>query len=132
MPWLARKRCIEPNCDAPAAPGSCRCERHKAMRDQMYARTQERTERAALYASPMWKAVRRAVLIERPFCVECMKQGRYTPAEVVDHIRPHKGDAQLFFDTTNLQPLCKACHDRKTASEDGGFGRDFKTGPRRG
>ena len=32
----------------------------------------------------------------------------------VDHIRPHAGDAALFFNRANLQALCLACHARKT------------------
>lgn len=44
-------------------------------------------------------------------------------ATVVDHIVPHCGNQQLFWDTDNWQPLCKKHHDRKTATEDGGFGR---------
>lgn len=28
----------------------------------------------------------------------------------------------LFWDRTNWQGLCKQCHSRKTAAEDGGFG----------
>lgn len=42
---------------------------------------------------------------------------------VVDHIKPHKGDQQLFWSKANHQALCKECHDTKTATEDGGFGR---------
>jgi 5-methylcytosine-specific restriction protein A len=41
---------------------------------------------------------------------------------VVDHIIPHKGDKDLFWDSNNWQPLCKTCHDEKTAREDGAFG----------
>ncbi len=45
------------------------------------------------------------------------------PATVVDHIRPHKGNQELFWDVTNWGALCKRCHDIKTVKEDGGFGR---------
>nr|WP_292832122.1 HNH endonuclease signature motif containing protein [Mesorhizobium sp.] len=31
---------------------------------------------------------------------------------------------RLFWDRSNWQPLCKPCHDRKTATSDGGFGRE--------
>lgn len=44
-------------------------------------------------------------------------------ATVVDHNIPHKGNKVLFWDVSNWQSLCKACHDAKTAREDGGFGR---------
>ncbi|WP_423837057.1 HNH endonuclease [Sutterella wadsworthensis] len=55
-----------------------------------------------------------------------MKQGRLTLATDVDHIKPHRGDPILLFDEKNLQALCHACHSRKTASEDGGFGNERK------
>lgn len=32
-------------------------------------------------------------------------------ATVVDHIKPHRGDVELFRDSENLQSLCKHCHD---------------------
>jgi len=40
----------------------------------------------------------------------------------VDHIEAHKGDECLFWNQSNWQPLCKECHDGKTAKEDGRFG----------
>lgn len=58
-----------------------------------------------------------------PFCVCTECAGRYVPANVVDHRTPHRGDAALFWDTGNWQSMRKQCHDRKTAMEDGGFGR---------
>ena len=56
-------------------------------------------------------------LVREPFCRECAKAGRRTPAEVVDHIRPHRGDWDLFKDPSNFQSLCKTHHDQKTALE---------------
>jgi 5-methylcytosine-specific restriction protein A len=44
-------------------------------------------------------------------------------ATEVDHKVPHRGDQDLFWDTSNWQSLCKPCHSAKTAREDGGFGR---------
>lgn len=39
-------------------------------------------------------------------------------ATVVDHVKPHRGDLELFLDRTNLQSLCKPCHDaHKQAQE---------------
>jgi 5-methylcytosine-specific restriction endonuclease McrA len=38
------------------------------------------------------------------------------------HIAQHGGDPSLFFDENNLQGVCKACHDAKTAKECGGAG----------
>lgn len=76
-----------------------------------------------LYQTKQWREMRKAIIAAHPLCGECERQGRLTPAAVVDHIRPHKGDVALFFCAANLQPLCKAHHDAKTAREDGGFGR---------
>lgn len=50
-----------------------------------------------------------------------MNEGQLTEAKVVDHIKPHRGDKELFWDSTNWQSLCKRHHDIKTATEDGGF-----------
>ena len=53
----------------------------------------------------------------------CLRAGKATQGSEVDHIIPHKGDQDLFWDADNLQTLCRSCHSTKTASEDGGFGR---------
>lgn len=41
---------------------------------------------------------------------------------MVDHIRPHKSNYDLFWDPNNWQSMCDPCHSKKTATEDGGFG----------
>lgn len=65
-----------------------------------------------LYNTPEWRQLRLEILAMHPQCAACG-----VPAEVVDHIEPHKGDLGLFFDPANLQPLCKRCHDSKTGRE---------------
>lgn len=57
-----------------------------------------------------------------PLCVRHEARGETVAASVVDHIVPHRGDKALFWQRDNWQPLCKQCHDIKTATEDGGFG----------
>jgi 5-methylcytosine-specific restriction enzyme A len=47
-------------------------------------------------------------------CRACKALGIYTEATVVDHVIPHRGNTQLFWDTSNWQPLCAPCHDEKT------------------
>lgn len=37
---------------------------------------------------------------------------------VCDHIQPHRGNWYLFWDETNLQTLCKRCHDKIKQSEE--------------
>lgn len=48
----------------------------------------------------------------------CKEQGKVTQARVVDHIIPHKGNMQLFWDESNWQPLCKEHHDREKQSQE--------------
>lgn len=71
-----------------------------------------------------WQTARECYLAAHPLCVECQKRGRTEAATVVDHVTPHKGDKVLFWQSDNWQSLCKRCHDSKTATTDGGFGRD--------
>jgi 5-methylcytosine-specific restriction enzyme A len=54
--------------------------------------------------------------------VDCEAEGDVVPATVVDHVKPHRGDAALFWDKSNWAGRCETHHNRKTASEDGGFG----------
>jgi len=69
-----------------------------------------------------WSKASKAYLCEHPWCAECLRHNKWTPAVLVDHIKPHKGDPRLFWDQSNWQGLCLRCHNIKTASEDGGFG----------
>lgn len=69
-----------------------------------------------------WRTARLTHLIANPWCVNCMRHGKQVCATVVDHIRPHRGDRELFFDPNNRQSLCKYCHDSwKQRIEKGGI-----------
>jgi shikimate kinase/5-methylcytosine-specific restriction endonuclease McrA len=59
-----------------------------------------------------WRKARNRYIAEHPMCVMCQAQGKLTPATVVDHITPHKGNDTLFWDVANWQSLCKRHHDR--------------------
>jgi len=54
---------------------------------------------------------------DNPLCVSCESNSIVKDSEVVDHITPHKGDMELFWNIDNWQALCKRCHDMKTAQE---------------
>lgn len=64
-----------------------------------------------LYNRKAWKELRLDHLAKEPLCVFCQREGKLTPATVVDHITPHKGNLDLFFNDNNLQSLCKLHHD---------------------
>lgn len=68
-----------------------------------------------------WQAASKAFLVVHPCCVEC---GELIEGDgVVDHDPPHKGDMRAFWDSATWRAMHKRCHDRKTANQDGGFGR---------
>ena len=68
------------------------------------------------YQSAPWRRLRAVKLEQNPMCEECERNGRYTPAQMVDHIVPiNKGGGAL--DLNNLQSLCNACHARKSAKD---------------
>lgn len=61
-----------------------------------------------------WRNARERFLRKHPLCVKCRENGKLTPATVVDHIIPHRGDPILFWNENNWQPLCRDCHGEKT------------------
>lgn len=76
-----------------------------------------------------WQRVSKAYLRKYPLCVKCLTQGKYVTATVVDHIVPHRGDHYLMWSDTNWQALCKACHDKKTRTEDSRPVYEYKVNP---
>ncbi len=72
-----------------------------------------------------WQRASKAYLNEHPCCEceECKRTGAVVEATVVDHVIPHRGDMELFWDEANWCAMSKPHHDRKTATRDGGFGR---------
>lgn len=57
-----------------------------------------------------WQKYRRIFLRANPLCKMCLDEGKVTPATVVDHINPHRGDMALFWDASNHQALCMHHH----------------------
>lgn len=106
MPYKQRTQCRHPGCPMLIPVGSKYCDKHKQLHpDRPSAVKRGYTSR--------WQRISRQYLRQHPLCARC---GR--PAQVVDHIVPHRGREQLFWDESNWQALCKACHDRKTGEED--------------
>lgn len=64
-----------------------------------------------LYNSRPWAQARATQLAKQPLCEECARAGRVTPATVVNHKKPHKGDLVLFWASWNHQSVCKPHHD---------------------
>jgi 5-methylcytosine-specific restriction protein A len=79
-----------------------------------------------LYSTARWKRLRLRVFVRDLFTCQLVGCGRLegdTSRLVCDHKIPHRGDLTLFWAETNLQTLCKPCHDRaKQAAERRGVG----------
>lgn len=109
MPHKSKRPCSHPGC--PNLTDSAYCDQHKPLHPDRPSSTQ----RGYNYR---WRKVRKAYLQKHPLCVRCLAEGRFRMATVVDHVIPHRGDETLMWDESNFQALCKACHDKKTWTED--------------
>lgn len=114
MPNKPLAPCLNPRCTALTRTGYC--DKHKSERTHKPINNNQQ-----LY-SWNWRKQSKEFLSNNPFCTICKRK----LATEVDHIEPHQGDPSRFWDSTNWQALCKCCHSRKTASEDGGFGNKKK------
>ena len=64
-----------------------------------------------------WRKLRGMILARQPYC---QTEGCNEWATEVDHIVSKRDGGTDRVE--NLQGLCKSCHSRKTATEDGGWG----------
>lgn len=104
MPYAPQRPCNTPGCSA-AATGTGYCKRHR--------RVSEYQRSGPSAYDYRWQRFRFLFIAANPVCVAC---GHL--ATDVDHITPHRGQSDpLFWDVSNLQSLCKACHARKTRRE---------------
>ena len=106
MPYQPLRRCSYPNCKNKVKSG--RCEEHKPK--------DTRASSSARGYDHKWSKYRAQYLRFHPLCVMCLEKGIYTPATVIDHIKPvENGQADpLFWVESNHQALCRNCHSYKT------------------
>lgn len=127
MPNKPARPCRYQGCSALTTDKSGYCEKHLAVTRQQYDRERGTpSERGYTYR---WQKASKLFLIDHPLCAICLRKDPLVvrAAEVVDHIIPHKGDYELFWDESNWQSACKECHDIKTSKEDGAFGHPVKS-----
>ena len=121
MPTRPLGPCLEPGCAARAAQQG-RCAQHARAKRWEREDQSPRVSRSstALGYDRQWRKRRAAYLLVHPFCVWCGALGLTVMATQVDHVVAKSlGGSD---DEGNLQGLCAACHARKTACVDGGFG----------
>jgi 5-methylcytosine-specific restriction endonuclease McrA len=103
MPFKAPRLCqcgkVVPagaRCECQAVADRARKARHDARRPSARARGYDAE----------WREARAAFLTVNRTCRRCG-----SPATVVHHIQPHKGNKALFWNRANWFPACKPCHD---------------------
>jgi len=70
------------------------------------------------YKRSAWLRIRRRRLASDPLCAICFADGTVNGADTVDHMKPHRGDADLFFEFENTQSLCHSCHSSWKQSQE--------------
>ena len=106
--------CNEPGCNQLVR--SYRCEQHSRESNRSKsARRATGHEKAYNYK---WGKASKKYRKHNPLCVSCQLSGRTSAASCVDHIIPHRGSNDLFWDKGNWCSLCWRCHSAKTRRED--------------
>lgn len=110
--------CLAAGCSARVQRGYCGA--HRAIVDQHRGNSHTRGYTRRWYNRARLFRARFPLCGMRPGGVapvmsECHDAHRYTPAEQVDHVVPHRGDERLFWDELgNWQSLCARCGARKS------------------
>jgi hypothetical protein len=63
----------------------------------------------AWYDKARWKKMAAAQLCEHPLCAMCLQENKVVPAEICDHVEPHRGNQRKFW-FGELQSLCWSHH----------------------
>jgi len=131
MPLRPQKPCNAQGCNT-LTRNPRYCDAHKDVGKQFEVKQREKQRETSSQRgySYKWQQARKGFLAKHPLCVECERVGRVTASTDVDHIVPHKGDMDLFWDRSNWQAMCHPCHSTKTATEDGGWGNTQAVRPR--
>ena len=114
MPKKAKRPCRFKNCPALTDSPSGYCEQHEKLISSNYNRF-GRTADAKKRYGYQWRKIRAAFLSRNPLCEMCKRQGIFTAATEVHHIKPLADGGTNDFD--NLMPLCKSCHSSITMTD---------------
>lgn len=121
MPRRARHPCRWPGC--PNLTSDRYCDEHQRQSQMQY--DAQRGTAAQRGYDAAWRRLRRMVLARHPLCADVYgvhaEHGETVLATDVDHIVPRSAGGTDTFE--NLQSLCQSCHSRKTAEQDGAWGR---------
>ena len=80
-----------------------------------FERSKEK-DNSVLYNSSQWRKYSKSFRFDNPLCVMCLEKGLAIDSEVTDHIVPINENGSIW-DLSNLQALCKVCHNKKSIEE---------------
>ena len=108
-----QRRCSK--CSKPTRNKGGRCDGCKRTKTTSTARQTgvRRPSAAKRGYGRRWQRESKLYLRSHPQCAVCPQES-IQPATVVDHIVPHRGDMELFWNVENWQALCASCHNRKS------------------
>jgi 5-methylcytosine-specific restriction protein A len=128
MPTAALRPCKQFGCTGLVKRGVGYCPKHEQNNSTLrqrreYDRQRNQQYHRQVYKSARWAKLRMMKLRQDPFCEIadlCVKRtGHPGVATVVDHIEGTAERPDLAYDMDNLRSSCKACHDSRTAKEQG-------------
>lgn len=120
-----RSKCKRMGCLSPAVHRGY-CDTHSNSMKTTTMVAEQRSDGQEMYRSALWKRLRKSTMMKYPLCVRCLSYGLTRKTEHIDHVIPHRGNSQLFTDTSNLQGLCHSCHSYKTNRERKGHFDDYR------
>lgn len=109
MPTKAKRPCRYNNCPALTDSPSGYCKEHEKLIESNYNRYIRTLEAKRRYGY-RWRKLRTAFISANPLCEMCKRQGRYTAATEVHHVKPLADGGTN--DIDNLMALCRSCHAR--------------------
>jgi len=120
MPRAAPSACQVPMCVELCTQGAvCATHRQEAAAEYRLTETTDRVALNKFYQGRVWRALSQSFRRRHPVCLHCMRKGRTTPCDMVDHIVPVRVEWGLRHDPQNLQALCHPCHNAKTRQDRG-------------
>ncbi len=106
--------CSHAGCKAIATSNS-RCDKHpKIKKFKQYEHNKDLNGKI-VHNTTRWKELRLRKLKANPLCEYCIARGFPVPAKDIDHIQEVQDRPDLAYTFSNLQALCRSCHNIKSA-----------------
>lgn len=120
MPCKLKKPCKYPGC--PKLTSETYCDYHKKRVSKDYENNYRDQAVHRQRYGVAWQKIRKMFVAKNPFCEECLKNNKFVPVQEVHHKIPlSQGGTNDF---SNLQSLCKTCHNRISYQMGDRFGKN--------